>query len=53
MTNWNKEKFAFGWQGGKFEFLAEFEWALACRRQAFSNWLGFYELVRTEFKKRF
>ena len=26
-------------QGKKFGFLAEFEWALACRRQAFSNWL--------------
>ena len=35
-------------QGGKFEFLAEFEWALACRRQAFSNWLpkkNFSELL--------
>jgi hypothetical protein len=26
-------------QGGKFEFLAEFEWALACRRQAYATWL--------------
>src|SRR3989338_3117656 len=35
-------------QGGKFEFLAEFEWALACRRQAYSNWLpkkNFSELL--------
>jgi hypothetical protein len=40
-------------QGGKFEFLAEFEWALACRRQAYATWLRFYAEVRIEFKKRF
>jgi len=40
-------------QGGKFEFLAEFEWALASRSDAFPNWLGFYASARIEFKKRF
>jgi len=51
--NLKKEKFAFGWQGGKFEFLAQFEWELASRSDAFSDWHRFYIEVRTEFKKRF
>ena len=30
-------------QGGKFEFLAQFEWELASRSDAFSDWHGWQE----------
>jgi len=33
-------------QGGKFEFLAEFEWALASRSDAFSDWLRGLHIYR-------
>jgi len=42
-----------GGQGKKFGFLAKFEWELASRSDTFPDRLAFYELARTEFKKRF
>ena len=43
MSYQKKEKFAFGWQGGKFEFLAQFEWELASRSDAFPILHGWRE----------
>lgn len=36
-------------QGRKFEFLAEFEWALASRSDTFSNWLAYADSFRMFF----
>jgi len=42
---------AFGNAKIKSKFLAKKEWQIAGEKSAFTDWWGFYEKIRTEFRK--